>query len=519
MGDTKTQNIGTVYLIGAGPGDPELITVRALRLLREADAVVYDNLIGLELVVSLPSHVERHYVGKRAGKHALPQDQINELLVRLAREGKTVARLKGGDPFIFGRGGEEARTLHANNIPFEVVPGITAGIAAPAYAGIPCTDREAASFVTFATGHKAGDKDLSSVDWDWMAGGHKGTLVIYMGVGELEHIVSTLIGKGMSPDTPSAMIERGTFPSQRSITAPLSGLPAKAKEFAIKAPAITIIGEVAALQPDMDWFMNMPLLGKRVMVLRPADQAEDMYASLRRLGAEVLTYPTIATDEVIDTSAWDAFGKITGDNRWLVFTSENGVRYFARQYLQRHADIRSLAHFRIAAIGAGTSRALADYHLTPDFVPLKATVASLAMEMTAELDLEGASVVRVRGNLADQTIEDALVASGATVLPQNVYRTYHPQWPEGFAGKLFEHPPEIIMFTSGSTAKGLVEMLTDDEVSSLTGNALLASIGPSTSDIIRSLGMTVAIEATTHSVPGLIDELVRYVTANPEDHS
>ncbi len=517
MAEDKSQNTGTVYLIGAGPGDPELITVRARRLLGDCNAVVYDNLIGLELVITLPPTVERHYVGKRAGKHALPQDEINELLVRLARKGKSVARLKGGDPFIFGRGGEEARCLHANDIAYEVVPGITAGIAAPAYAGIPCTDREAASFVTFATGHKAGDKELSSVAWDWMAGGRKGTLVIYMGVGELEHIVTALLTNGMPPDTPAAMIERGTFPSQRSITSPLSTLPETAKANGIKAPAITVIGDVASFQPDMKWFRTAPLLGKRVMVLRPADQAQDMYASLRHLGAEVLTYPTIATEEIDDIPAWDAFNGITGNKRWLAFTSENGVRFFAKQYLKRHADIRSLGSFKIAAIGAGTSRALARYHLTPDFVPVKATVASLAREMAAELDLDGASVVRVRGNLADQTLESALTEAGATVLPQNVYKTYHPEWPEGFVGKLHEHPPDVIMFTSGSTAHGLVGMLSAEELVSLTGDALVASIGPSTSDTIRSLGMSVAIEAVSHSVPGLIDELVKYVTANPED--
>ena len=505
---------GIVYLVGAGPGDPELITVKGKQLMQTCDAVIFDNLIPDELIVSLPHRIEKHYVGKKAGQHALPQNEINQLMVDLALDGKKVVRLKGGDPFTFGRGGEEAKFLKDNGIRFEIVPGITAGIAVPAYTGIPCTERSKASYVTFVTGHKAKDKAVSSVPWDWIAKAKNGTLVIYMGVSEFGNIARTLIENGLSPETSAAVIERGTLPSQRIVASPLHRLPEKILEANIKPPAIFIIGDVVEFHKELNWFHNKPFFGLRVMVTRPSDQAQDMYRSLRELGAEVLPYPTIATDEYIDSQAWDAFKDINkqpaANDNWLVFTSENGVRYFIGQLVKRSYDIRCLGAFKIAAVGFGTARALEKYKLKADFIPQKATTASLALQMQNNIKLDSATVVRIRGSLGDDTVEQTLTEANAKVIRMQTYRTFHPVWPDGFKDKLFDYPPEVIIFTSGSTVEGFCNILNKGDVEKLTTNAIVVSIGPSTSKIIKSHGIHVSLEAKEHNIPGIIKELLRY---------
>jgi len=513
MGDKKQ---GKVYLVGAGPGDPDLISLKASRLLRESDVVIYDNLVPEELVITLPAGVERLYAGKVAGAHTLPQEKISEHMARLARDGKTVVRLKGGDPFVFGRGGEEAHYLTEQGIPFEIVPGITAGIAAPEYAGIPITDRKAASFVMFITGHKANEKPVSTVPWDWVGKAKDGTLVVYMGVAEIETIVGRLLEAGMAPDTPAAAIERGTFPTQRTVTASLTQLPARIRELSIQPPVIFVIGDVVDMYEPLRWFEEKPLFGIRVMVTRPADQAEEFYRQLRDLGAEVVARPTIKTEEVFDPVAWKQIGTVKRDRAWLVFTSENGVRYFMRQWHQEAGDIRSLSRYRIAAVGAGTARALGTCSITPDFLPDEATTKALAEQLAGVPGLEGAVVVRVRGNLADDTVERILAAAGADVHSLPVYRTVFPGWTVEMKRRLFARPPDVIIFTSASTADGLTDILTPDELKELTGRSRIVSIGPSTSEKIRSYGMKVDIEARIHTIPGIIQELLDYYEARPD---
>lgn len=504
MDDKKT---GTVYLIGAGPGDPDLITVKGKELLSRCDVVLYDKLIPEELVISLPEGVEKIYVGKDAGWHSVPQAEIQERMVNLAREGKNVARLKGGDPFLFGRGGEEADYLRQRGIPYEVVPGLTAGLAAPLYTGIACTDRRKAPFVLLVTGHRAKDKE-SGAPWEWIAQARQGTVVVYMGVAEMENIAANLMSSGMPPETPAAVIERGTFSTQRVIAADLGGIAAKIKSDGVRPPALLIIGETVASRAD--WLLSKPLYGVRIMVTRPADQAQEMYRTLRELGAEVLAYPTITTAELDAPEIWQRFRGISADRRWLVFTSENGVRYFFRQFARYAGDIRGLGLFKIAAVGYGTAEALNKFHLTADFVPTKATVASLASEMREKLDLEGAAVVRVAGDLADDTVKNALEQVGAQILTMTVYRTFHPTWPDGMKTRLFEHPPHAIMFTSGSTVDGLFAVLSPEEAQKLTQNAALASIGPSTSKVLAARGLTPAVEAREHNIPSLIRDLTEY---------
>ncbi len=505
-------------LVGAGPGDPGLITVKGQTALRECDVVVYDNLVPDELIVSLPPTVELRYVGKKAGSHSLPQDKINQLLVDLSSEGKKIVRLKGGDPFVFGRGGEEARFLKDHGVEYEIVPGITAGVAGTAYAGIPCTDRTKASSVTFVTGHKASEKEQTSVSWDWMGRMTDGTLVVYMGVGEVENIVKQLIDGGMSPETPAAVLERATLPTQRMVVAPLISLSQRIKAENIQPPALLVIGKVVDLQSLVGWFENKPLFGLRVMVTRPADQATELYESLRSLGVELIPYPTIASREYVDHDGWEL---ITNDDvlgeagRWLVFTSENGVRYFMNQVVERIGDIRWLGGFEIAAIGTGTARALKRFSLTPDFMPTVATVAELADQMCRELDVADDAVIRVQGNLSDDTVTRVLSRAGAMVTPLTVYETYTPTWPEGFKEKLVASPPDVIMFSSGSTANGLCEHLTPEEIETVTGGAVVLSIGPMTTQVVQSRGINVTLEARTHSVPAMVEQLIEYYAKNP----
>jgi uroporphyrinogen III methyltransferase/synthase len=506
---------GIVYLVGAGPGDPDLVTLRAKHLLHNCDVVVYDSLIPYELVLTLPAEIGHHYVGKEAGRHSLPQDQINELLATLALQGKRVVRLKGGDPFIFGRGGEEARYLEERGVPYEVVPGITSGVAALAYAGIPCTDRRAASFVMFVTGHKAVDNAASDAPWKWIARARNGTLVIYMGVSEIGVIAERLLESGMSPGIPAAAVERGTFSTQRSLTTTLANLAAEVKRHELRPPTLFVIGEVAKYHDTIRWFERRPLFGVRIMVTRPADQAEPLYRELRELGAEVLAYPTITTEEDFRPDDWKALGDIKTIDRWLIFTSENGVRYFLKQWFETIGDIRGLKDYRIAVAGAGPVRALNADHVEPDFLPSRTTTAALAQEMAEQLDLSGSTVIRVRGNLGDDQLERSLEKAGAAVVSLHVHRTVYREWPPEAREKLFAHPPDVIVFTSGSSARGLAQNLDSDELKRLADGALVASIGPSTSGVVRTFGLEVGLESKENSLPSLVRELVELHRTSP----
>jgi len=508
MTDTPT---GTVYLVGAGPGDPGLITARGRELLDLCTAVIYDNLVADELVVSLPVEVERHYVGKRADKPCKSQDEINALMVELARAEKTVVRLKGSDPLIFGRGGEEAKFLKEHGIKYEIVPGITAGIAAPAYAGIPCTDRRKASFVMFVTGHKAREKSFSTVPWDWVARAKGGTIVIYMGVGEIKNIVGRLIENGMAADTPVAVIERGTYPSQRVVTAPLKDMPAQVINHAIRPPSIFVIGEVVNLQPVMEWLGDKPLFGKRIMVTRPGDQAQEMYRLLREKGAEVQPYPTIATEEHHDESTWTIIKNVKSDVKWLVFTSENGVRYFVRQLLDHLGDIRKLAEYNIAAMGHGTARALKQYHLKADFIPEATTSNGLARELAAHPSVSNSTVIRVCGNLESDTVTETLAQSGADAIPLQVFHTVYPAWPQDYKDKLLNYPPDAVIFTSGRGVEGLFKNLSQIEADAILADAQIISIGPMTSRRVKAHGLTVSFESNTPAIPALVDELAAFM--------
>lgn len=501
---------GIVYLIGAGPGDPELITAKGLRLLRKCDVVLYDSLIPSELVVWLPAHVERTYVGKRGGRPSMTQDEINQRMLELALSGKRVGRLKGSDPLVFGRGGEEAVFLKKHGVPFEIVPGITAGIAAPAYCGIPITDRSRASYVVLATGHGAGEKSEPSVPWDKLAQLDGGTIVIYMGVGEIGKIATALLASDMSSDTPAAAIERGTYPTQRTVISTLGAIASDMADQQVKAPAIIVIGSVVDLRQTLDWFGGKPLSGIRVLVTRAADQAAETYTTLRDLGAEVLAYPTIATKPSGGGTCWQAFEQVLESGGWLVFASENGVRYFMQAFSERFGDIRRIHRVKLATVGEGTARALASWHLTSDFTPSNATVMCLASDLVSKHDMRGKHVIRIRGILGDDSLEQKVSEAGALVEPLIVYETMHVRWSDDMRDRLIEYPPDAILFTSSSTFDGFAANLSHDELSLLFNRASIFSIGPSTSATVRAAGYSVAVESDTHSIPALIDAVVHH---------
>lgn len=508
---SKNQQTGRVYLVGAGPGDPDLITRRGYALLMRGDVVVYDNLVPGELIAGLPARVERIYVGKKAGKHTLPQDRINKLLVQLARQGKQVVRLKGGDPFVFGRGGEEALHLAEHGIPFVVVPGVTAGVAGPAYAGIPLTHRGKASHAVFVTGHEAGDSDAGDVPWSDLAKLTKGTLVGYMGVGQLPAIIERLIANGMSPATPAALVERATFGTQRAITAPLAELPGRAAVDEIKPPALFVIGEVVALHKDLDWFGALPLFGKRVMITWSLEHSADVSRQLRDLGAEVLVLPVVYHTPEYDRRAWARLQERTKPGDWLHFTDRCSVEYFLDLWRRQGKDIRALAVFSIAACGVGALGALETAGIHADLVSTEATAVGLAEKMTAQLELHGRRVVPVRGITGTTAGDDLLSSAGATLIPMIVYRMVVAKWDDDDFNEFQRRPPDIVFIPSERAAVALVDILGAESAQRLAAEATCISNGPLTTEAARALGMTIAVESTGASPDDMVQALLKNV--------
>ncbi|MCX5759886.1 MAG: uroporphyrinogen-III C-methyltransferase, partial [Candidatus Hydrogenedentes bacterium] len=341
---------GLVWLVGGGPGDPGLITVKGLRCIVEADCLVYDSLCNPVLLDHARPDAERIYVGKRAGRHAMPQEEINEVLRRKAQEGKRVCRLKGGDPFVFGRGGEEASHLHKHGVRFEIVPGVTSAIAVPAYAGIPVTHREMTTSLRIITGHEDPSKPSSGLDWAEIAAS-QATLVFLMGVQNLRHIAARLIEHGRSCDTPAAVIADGTLPTQRTVVATLETIASSVAEAGLTPPAVLVVGEVASLRGELNWFENKPLFGRTIVVTRARTQASELAAALESLGAEVISAPVIRTESLADSEPMRKAAREAGRADWIVFTSVNGVDAFLDALINENMDVRALAKVRLAAIG------------------------------------------------------------------------------------------------------------------------------------------------------------------------
>ncbi len=500
---------GKVFLVGAGPGDPGLITVKGADCIARADVVVYDYLASPTLLAHANPDAEMIYVGKKGGDHTLPQDGINALIVEKAKQGNVVARLKGGDPFIFGRGGEEAEVLIAAGIPFEVVPGVTAAIGASAYAGIPLTHRDYTSDVAFVTGHEDPTKAESSVNWKALATGI-GTLVFFMGVKNLPAIAANLVANGRSADTPAAVIRWGTTPKQKTVTATLGTIVEETRRAGIKAPAIIIVGGVVNLRKTMQWFEKRPLMGRRIVVTRAREQASGLVQRLTEYGAECIQCPTIQVGPPPDWAGLDRAIETIDQYSWIVFTSVNGVDYFFRRLFENGLDVRALGHIKTAAIGPATADRLRTWGLKSDIIP-ESYRAESVVEAFSATPVKGSRILLPRAMEARSVLPVELTRMGAMVDEVTAYETRQAENSAAdLIARLTERTIDMVTFTSSSTVKNFHRLLPPDRVDQLMKGVSVASIGPITSQTARDLGFSVTIEADTYTVPGLIQAILNH---------
>jgi uroporphyrinogen III methyltransferase / synthase len=491
---------GVVYLVGAGPGDPGLMTARSLELIAAADSIYYDRLIPTGALDGAREDAELIYVGKQPGVPSVPQDEIGERLIEAAKAGRSVVRLKGGDPFVFGRGGEEGEALRAAGVEFEVVPGVTAGVAATAYAGIPVTHRDDASAVAFVTGHEDPEKAETALDWPALAA-FPGTLVFYMGVKRLSENATSLIEGGRDPEQPAAAIERGTWPGQRTVTATLGTIAASVEREAIKAPALIVIGDVAARREELHWLERRPLHGRTVVVTRARAQASGLAKTLRGLGAQVVELPAIRIESLTGTDGARAAAKAIGDYDLICLTSPNGVKLLFEAISEAGLDARALAGATVAAIGPGTARALAAEGIVADVIPER-FVAEALVEVLEDVEVEGKRVLIARAAEARDVLPDALRERGASVDVVALYETVREAPDEGAIAAA--QSADYVTFTSSSTVKNLTEALGER----FPAAARIVSIGPVTSETVREAGLEVAVEADRHDVDGLLSALL-----------
>jgi len=491
---------GVVYLVGAGPGDPGLMTARSLALIAGADAVFYDRLIPPTALDGAREDAELIYVGKQPGVPSVPQDEIGDRLIEAARAGKSVVRLKGGDPFVFGRGGEEGEALRAAGVEFELVPGVTAGVAATAYAGIPVTHRDDASAVAFVTGHEDPEKDESALDWDALAG-FPGTLVFYMGVKRLGENAAALIAGGRDPEEPAAAIERGTWPGQRTVSATLGTIATAVERENVKAPALIVVGKVAARREDLAWLERRPLHGRRVVVTRARAQASGLAGTLRNLGADVVELPAIRIEPRIEAEEVRAAAAAIGIYELVCLTSPNGVRLLFEAIAGADLDSRALAGVTVAAIGPGTARALAKRGVVADIVPER-FVAEGLIEALGDVEVEGSRVLVARAADARDVLPEYFERRGAEVDVVALYETVRER-PDAEAVEAAQ-AADYVTFTSSSTVTNLVEALGDRFPSA----ARIVSIGPVTSETAKDAGLKVDIEAERHDIDGLVQALL-----------
>src|SRR5882672_8768227 len=495
---------GTVYLVGAGPGDAGLLTLRGAELLGRAEVVVYDALVNSELLRLAPKSAEIIYGGKRAKQHAIPQDQLNQLLIAKAREGKTVVRLKGGDPYVFGRGGEEAEQLADARVPFEVVPGVSSFVAVPNYAGVPLTHRDFCSRLTLITGHEDPAKEASSIDWAQVAK-TPGTKVIMMGTDRIGQIADTLTEHGLDPATPVAMVRWGTTGHQQSIEGTLATIAGAAQKAKIGPPTVAVIGEVVKLREKLNWFERRPLFGQRIVVTRSREQASQLSQLLQESGAEVLEIPTIKLEPPTHREALiDALLELNSYD-WLVFTSPNGVTKFFEYFFKQFHDMRDLGGARIAAVGPATANKLKELHLQVDLMPDEATAANIAEEFSGFESIENLKICLLRAEVANRELPDALEALGAIVDDIACYKTV-PETEDltGAAAKLLESGAAWITFTSASTVEHFHARFDLPGLLQKFPEMKLASIGPETSKALGSLNLEPAVEARPHSIEGQV---------------
>ena len=507
--------MGTVYLVGAGPGDAGLLTLRGAELLRRADVVIYDVLANAELLRLAPKTAELISRGSRGTEKALSQVQLNELMISKAREGKCVVRLKGGDPYIFGRGGEEAEELAAAHVPFEVVPGVSSIVAAPNYAGIPLTHREHASTFTVLTGHEDPDKQDSDLNFEEIAR-IPGTKIILMGLKRLRELTETLIARGMSPETPVAIIRQGTTGSQQSLEGTLATIATSAAEKRISAPAITIIGDVVKLRPKLNWFEHRPLFGQRIVVTRTRAQASLLSKQLLELGADVLEIPTIKIAPPGDERRQDIIDALLELNSydWLVFTSPNGVTAFFDLFFRRFDDLRDVGGAKIAAIGPATAEKLKELHLHVDLMPDEALGSKIAQAFDKYETVENLRICLLRAEVANPELPKALEDLGAIVDDIAVYKTVAETEDLNGAATRLAEGADWITFTSASTVEHFHARFDLPKLLKNFPQMKLVSIGPETSKAIRALKLEPAIEAKEHTIEGVVQAVMKGTRAH-----
>lgn len=504
-GMAKKDNKGICYLAGAGPGDLGLVTLRVKEVVEQADVVVYDALCNPDILKWAPAGAEVIYAGKRANQHALKQDETNALLVKKTKEGKRVVRLKGGDPFLFGRGGEEAEELADAGLAFEIIPGVTSALAAPAYAGIPVTHREHTAQLTIFTGHEDPTKPESKLDYAQLAA-NPGTRVMLMGVERLGTISSELIRHGAKAETPVALVRWGTTGRQETLTGRLDDIAAKVAETGFKAPAVCVIGEVVSLRKKLAWFDNRPLTGKRIVVTRTRKQAGALSSRLRALGADVIEIPTIRIEPPKNEREFAELVAYTHSYDWIVFTSPNGVDAFFQCFFKMYDDAREIGGVRIAAIGPATAARVREYHLHVDLQPEEYVAEGVVAAFQKDSSVENLKILIARAEEARDVLPTALSKLGAIVDIGVAYRTV-PETSDisGGQARFREEGADLITFTSSSTVEHFMALNLP-----LPPTVRMASIGPVTSKTMTDLGLKVDVEAAQYDIPGLVAAIERF---------
>jgi len=497
-----------VYLVGAGPGDPGLLTLRGLECIQRADVIVYDHLVNPVLLRHARPGAELICAGKSARRHTLTQAETNALLIAKAREGKVVVRLKGGDPLVFGRGGEEGQELRKAGVVFEVVPGVSSCIAAPACAGIPVTHRGVATAFMVVTGHEDPAKGESQVDWKVVAQ-FPGTRVILMGVERISEITSELITHGCAADTPAAIIRLGTTPRQQTLVGTVGTISSLAAQTQLQPPAIIVLGEVVRLREQLEWFERRPLFGKRIVVTRSREQASELARQLLELGADVLEIPTIAIRPPKNAAPLREAVRSIGTYDWLVFTSPNGVDAFFRVFFSKHEDIRDLGALKIAAIGSATAQKLAALHLQVDLQPAQFTGEALLEMFRKEVSCENLKFLLPRADLADEKLARGLEDLGGIVDDLDAYQTVpdREDW-TGHRARLLAEGADILTFTSSSTVNNFCDLVNVTALLRQFPHMRVVSIGPQTSAAARARGLEIAAEAREHTVAGLVETVL-----------
>lgn len=500
---------GKVILIGAGPGHPGLLTIKGKEWIEKADVIIYDYLANERLLDCARGDAEKIYVGKKRGDHTLSQQQINELIINRSNEGKLVARLKGGDPFIFGRGGEEAEELANAGIDFEIVPGVTAAISVPAYAGIPLTHRNHTSTVAFVTGHEGFAKGHSDIAWDKIATGI-GTLVFFMGVKNLPNIVKNLVDNGRDKNTPISIVRWGTTYKQETVIGTLENIVSLAKKSKIKPPAIIVVGDVVKLKEKLDWFENKPLYKKQIIVTRAREQASDFANLLESNGAWPIEFPAI---ETVPPDSWEALDSAIQNiekYNWLIFTSANGVKYFLQRLKENKRDVRYLKGIKLCTIGPKTAEVLEKLGIRVDYMPSEYKAEAI-IEGLGSKEIKGKKILIPRAAVAREVLPEELAKMGAAVDVVEAYKTVRPEKKtDGIKKMLKNKEIDAITFTSSSTVINFVDMFKKEEISDLINGVPIACIGPITAKTAEKYGLKASIIPEHYTIEAFTDAIVDF---------